>query len=298
MGGDSVATVQANLGHKLAKGIKENVKAQRKSEQETLRPQIEAKGGRVIGSYQSAMNGLKVKVARNKIADLRELPGVVDVKLVNVYTRDNTVGVPRVQAPTAWTLGNFRGEGQKVAIVDTGIDYTHANFGGPGTVAAYQAAKARRHASRQSAALRSACAQSEGRHRPRRRRLRRRRSRRTTFRSRIPIRSTAIADTVWPWLARRRHGRRLWRAVDSGTTYTGPYDATTYTNNTFRIGPGVAPKADLYAVRVFGCAGLDRSRGRGAGMGRRSRHGRRQHVARLDVTAPPTAPTPSPPTMP
>src|SRR5205814_8045613 len=30
----------------------------------------------------------------------------------------------------------------KVAIIDTGIDYTHANFGGPGTVAAFDAAAA------------------------------------------------------------------------------------------------------------------------------------------------------------
>jgi len=41
----------------------------------------------------------------------------------------------------------------------------------------------------------------------------------------------------------------------AGTTFTGPYDDTTYTNNAFTIGPGVAPKADLYAVRVFGCSG-------------------------------------------
>ena len=39
-----------------------------------------------------------------------------------------------------------------------------------------------------------------------------------------------------------------------GDTYKGPYDSTTY-NNEFRIGPGVAPEADLYALKVFGCEG-------------------------------------------
>jgi subtilisin family serine protease len=39
-----------------------------------------------------------------------------------------------------------------------------------------------------------------------------------------------------------------------GTTYRGPYDSTTPSNQ-FRVGPGVAPQVDLYAVRVFGCEG-------------------------------------------
>ncbi|MEO7158554.1 MAG: S8 family serine peptidase, partial [Vicinamibacterales bacterium] len=43
--------------------------------------------------------------------------------------------------------------------------------------------------------------------------------------------------------------------LDNGSTYTGTYGTNTYTANTFRIGPGVAPKANLYAVRVFGCRG-------------------------------------------
>src|SRR5262249_6336250 len=41
----------------------------------------------------------------------------------------------------------------------------------------------------------------------------------------------------------------------NGSTYTGSYDQLTHVNNQFSIGPGVAPKADLYSVRVFGCTG-------------------------------------------
>ena len=41
----------------------------------------------------------------------------------------------------------------------------------------------------------------------------------------------------------------------AGATYTGPYNATTITGNSWTIGPGVAPKADIYAIRVFGCEG-------------------------------------------
>ena len=39
-----------------------------------------------------------------------------------------------------------------------------------------------------------------------------------------------------------------------GTTYTGPYDSTT-PSTSFLIGPGVAPQAYIYSVRVFGCSG-------------------------------------------
>src|SRR5205823_12672420 len=40
-----------------------------------------------------------------------------------------------------------------------------------------------------------------------------------------------------------------------GKTYKGSYNSTTISSNSWNIGPGVAPKADLYAVRVFGCEG-------------------------------------------
>jgi subtilisin family serine protease len=43
--------------------------------------------------------------------------------------------------------------------------------------------------------------------------------------------------------------------TSTGATYNGPYNSSIYSTTTFRIGPGVAPKADLYAIRVFGCEG-------------------------------------------
>jgi subtilisin family serine protease len=42
--------------------------------------------------------------------------------------------------------------------------------------------------------------------------------------------------------------------TSAGTTFNGHYDATT-PGQSFSIGPGVAPLADLYMVRVFGCTG-------------------------------------------
>ena len=43
--------------------------------------------------------------------------------------------------------------------------------------------------------------------------------------------------------------------LGNGHTYTGPYNATTVSSNNWLVGPGVAPKADIYSVKVFGCNG-------------------------------------------
>ena len=43
--------------------------------------------------------------------------------------------------------------------------------------------------------------------------------------------------------------------LSSGATYGGTYDASTIGANSWTIGPGVAPKVDLYGIRVFGCLG-------------------------------------------
>ena len=45
--------------------------------------------------------------------------------------------MPFIGAPAVWQDFGDTGSGQTIAVIDTGIDYTHANFGGAGTEAAY-----------------------------------------------------------------------------------------------------------------------------------------------------------------
>ena len=40
-----------------------------------------------------------------------------------------------------------------------------------------------------------------------------------------------------------------------GTTYTGPYNATTISSQVMERRTRRRPEGDLYAIRVFGCAG-------------------------------------------
>jgi len=78
------------------------------------------------------LNGVKIEIDRNEVAALAALPGVVAVLPVLKHRPNNAVSVPFIGAPVVWQgTPRLRGEGVKIAIIDTGIDYTHANFGGP-----------------------------------------------------------------------------------------------------------------------------------------------------------------------
>ena len=136
LGGDPVAVQQGNAGRKLSKAEKDQIKGQLKGAQDSLRGSIASVGGTVVAQYQAAYNGIKVRIAANKVDQLAALPGVVAVRPLQLMRPDNTNGIPLIGAPGVWQSLGFRGEGVKVAVIDTGIDYTHANYGGPGTSAA------------------------------------------------------------------------------------------------------------------------------------------------------------------
>src|SRR5467141_1332453 len=74
-----------------------------------------------------ALNGIKVEIARSEVAGLANLPGVVQVVPTPKYNINNVVSVPFIGAPQVWQgTPAFKGEHVKIAIIDTGIDYTHA----------------------------------------------------------------------------------------------------------------------------------------------------------------------------
>jgi subtilisin family serine protease len=140
--GNPITVADANASAPLSDADKKAIRAQLKAAQAPVAQQIEALGGTVLATYQAAYNGIKVQIAGDKAAQLRSIPGVKGVWPVRTYKPDNVHGVPFIGAPLAWdpTGGNFHGEGIKIADIDTGIDYTHADFGGSGNPADYQAA--------------------------------------------------------------------------------------------------------------------------------------------------------------
>jgi minor extracellular serine protease Vpr len=253
MAGDPVAVADANAPAPLTSSQKEAHKNQLRSQQTPVEQRVRDLGGAVLGNYQSAYNGVKVRVAARQAPALLSLPNVVALHRIQTMKPDNTRGVPLIGAPGAWDgLNGFHGEGVKVAVIDTGIDYTHADFGGPGTPAAYQAVHANETAAADPALFGPGAPKVKG--------------------GVDLVGDSYNADPTSPNyqpvphpdpnpLDCNGHGTHVagtavgFGVLGNGTTYHGPYSATTVSGNSWLVGPGVAPKADLYSIRVFGCQG-------------------------------------------
>ena len=138
---DPVAVVKAEKGGELSTAQEEKIESELSGVQDKVATTIEAKGGAVESKMQSAFNGMRVTIDSSELKNLESLPEVKAIHSVPTYERSNVHGVPMIGAPKVWEgaggATGYTGEGVKVAVIDTGIDYTHATFGGPGTVEAF-----------------------------------------------------------------------------------------------------------------------------------------------------------------
>ncbi len=97
-------------------------------------------GATELARVSKALNAVIVSIPANRLAELAKLPGVKSVRPVRHYERDLSETVPYIGAGFVQNTLNITGTGVTVAVLDSGIDYTHANLGGPGTPEAYEAA--------------------------------------------------------------------------------------------------------------------------------------------------------------
>ncbi len=94
---------------------------------------------RVLGRTGRATNVVMLRVDAKALAKLAANPSVVSIKPVIDYQMSLDETVPYVGGTAVQNAG-YNGKGVRVAVLDSGIDYTHKAFGGPGTLAAYEAA--------------------------------------------------------------------------------------------------------------------------------------------------------------
>ncbi|MBX3010407.1 MAG: S8 family serine peptidase [Caldilineaceae bacterium] len=94
---------------------------------------------RVLAQVQKALNAVILEVDGTALASLAADPAVLSINPVINYEKALTETVPYIGGTAAQQAG-YDGTGVKVAVLDSGIDYTHANLGGPGTREAYELA--------------------------------------------------------------------------------------------------------------------------------------------------------------
>ena len=198
-------------------------------------------------TVSNAVPGFAVTADQAAIDAIAARSDVVKITPLTPKTLENASTAQLTKAVNEWQAGNL-GKGVKVGIIDTGIDYTHADFGGPGTVAAWNAAHAN------SAGPWTPTAKVVGGY---------------DFVGDDYDAEPTDTDTYQPVphpdsnpLGCNSHGTHVAGIVGGygenadGTTFTGDYGSLTSDDlYNMKVGPGMAPLASLYALKVFGCAG-------------------------------------------
>lgn len=179
-------------------------------------------------------------------------PAVVGVHLIVPKTPLNKGADAFTEALATWTSTGQTGEGVTIGVIDTGIDYTHADFGGPGTPEAYAAAygtdgtgpvpagtyDATKYLGGYDFAGPTYDAGGAG-------------AALTPQPDANPIDSPDGDGGHGTHVAGSAAGLGV---LADGTTFDGDYASLTDISD-WQIGPGTAPGAGLYALKVFGDTG-------------------------------------------
>lgn len=201
-------------------------------------------GAKVTARYQYVYNGLRVRTSTDKLDALTAIPGVVAIRPVHVYERTNTNGVPYVNGPATWTSG-ATGDGVIIAVIDTGIDYTHASFGGEGTASAFSTNDGETVETGSFPTPKVIAGHDlVG----------------DAYDANGELGSVTPTPDPDP-IDCAGHGSHVagtaagFGVLADHSTFTGRYTSDTVSGNSWTVGPGVAPEAKLVALRVFGCEG-------------------------------------------
>ncbi|MET0839740.1 MAG: S8 family serine peptidase, partial [Marmoricola sp.] len=208
----------------------------------------------------NAIPGLAIRLDDDGIQAVAARSDVVKVSRITPKHLTNANAAALTRALDTWKYAGNLGKGVKIGVIDSGLDYTHKDFGGPGTVAAYDAAKAA--------------------------------STSPTWRAALPALGKAkvaggfdfVGDDYYPDatlddgsenpdynpvatpdtnpLDCEEHGTHVagsaagYGVTSAGATFTGSYASLTKQQLLdMKVGPGMAPAASLYALKVFGCEG-------------------------------------------
>ena len=123
---------QRAAGQAMAASSIESYVTDLKAAQAQIQTKLEGLGVQVVSNYTTVYNGFLAQVPLEQVNAIRNLPGVVSLHRAPQYVPDLGSSVPLIGAPEVWEDLGFDGEGIVIAIIDTGIDYTHIALGGSG----------------------------------------------------------------------------------------------------------------------------------------------------------------------
>ena len=247
-GAADVYSAKLSSGKKAAKAAANAAKVTTNRSATAVVASLKSKdrGAKELFRTANAVSGVAVI---GDAAQIRALAGRSDVKSIRLLIPkkiDNAHSAELINVLATWQdLGVF-GAGVRVGVIDTGIDYTHANFGGPGTPAAYNGVN------RTGSTPLFPSAKVVGG---------------TDLAGEDYNASSANPAQFTPHpdgnpLDCDNHGSHVAGTTagfgenPDGSTFTGDYSTLTQSSiEAMKIGPGMAPKALLYAIKVFGCPG-------------------------------------------
>ena len=229
------------------------VQAIRASVQQQGASAAKESGAQVLYTTHNTMRGVALYGNVEQIRALANRSDVERISIIEDMAPQNTGSVLDTDTLSVWAKSpanpastGYTGKGVKIVVLDTGIDYTHADLGGPGTKEAYEKAKA-------SDTI------PEGTYDPKK------------FLGGYDLvgddYNSAKKETSTPHpdanpLDCGGHGSHVagtaagYGVNADGSTFRGDYSKLTEEQlKDMKIGPGSAPEAQLIGLRIFGCKG-------------------------------------------
>ena len=230
------------------------VQAIRASVQQQGASAAKESGAQVLYTTHNTMRGVALYGNVEQIRALANRDDVERISIIEDMAPQNSGTLIATDTLSVWAQQHaqnpastgYTGKGVKIVVLDTGIDYTHADLGGPGTKEAYEKAKA-------SDTI------PEGTYDPKK------------FLGGYDLvgddYNSAKKETSTPHpdanpLDCGGHGSHVagtaagYGVNADGSTFRGDYSKLTEEQlKDMKIGPGSAPDAQLIGLRIFGCKG-------------------------------------------
>ncbi|MBL7148178.1 MAG: S8 family serine peptidase [Nanoarchaeota archaeon] len=92
-----------------------------------LRNRINDFDNKLIGEYHKVFNGIALRINEQELSNIRNLDFIEKVSYNYEVKSFLNESVPLINADDVWNLG-YTGEGINIAVIDTGIDYTHEDL--------------------------------------------------------------------------------------------------------------------------------------------------------------------------